>query len=116
MMSENPLGRPRTNAREQAPDQQFWQLWRQGRPPDLRAFLNARALHDPPQVAAIVAVDQYERWRTGDRIQAEDYLALLPIGPDTDQAACDVIYGEYLLREQLGERPSLEEYCRRFPT
>ncbi len=39
----------------------------------------------------------------------------MPAGPDSDQSACDVIYGEYLLREQLGERPSLEEYCRRFP-
>jgi serine/threonine protein kinase len=115
-MNENPSGRPlRPAGREQPPDQQFWQLWRQGRPPDLRAFLTARSLLDPEQVAAVISIDQYERWLAGERIPAEDYLALLPAGPDADQAGCDVIYGEFLLREQLGEHPSLEEYRRRFP-
>jgi serine/threonine protein kinase len=115
-MTEYPTGRrPRQAAREQAPEQKLWQLWRQGRPPDLRAFLTSHQSLGPEEVAAVVAVDQYQRWLSGDRVQAEDYLALLPSGTDKDQAACDVIYGEYLMREQLGERPSLDEYCRRFP-
>jgi WD40 repeat protein len=115
-MSDNRTGLPsRQAARELAPDQQYWQLWRQGREPELRAFLSAHRTLNPAQVATVVAVDQYQRWLSGERIQAEDYLSLLPSGPDADQAACDVIYGEYLLREQFGERPSLEEYCRRFP-
>ncbi len=115
-MSDNPTGLPsRQAAREQAPDQQFWQLWRQGRKPDLRVFLTAHKALGPTQVATVVGVDQYQRWLVGERIQAEEYLPLLPSGPDSDQAACDVIYGEYLLREQFGERPSVEEYRRRFP-
>src|ERR1700733_6481962 len=86
------VGRSRS-ARDQTPDQQFWHLWRQGRRPDLRTFLTGQG-----------------------GIAAEDYLALRPPGPESDQAGCDIVYGEYLLREQLGEHPSLEEYQRRFPT
>ena len=74
-----------------------------------------RSVTDPPQIAAVVSIDQYERWLVGDRVAAEDYLALLPPGPDVDQAACDIVYGEFLLREQLGEHPSLQEYQGRFP-
>jgi hypothetical protein len=65
--------------------------------------------------AAVIAIDQYERWLVGDRVPAEDYLALLPQGVGLDQAGCDIVYGEYLLREQLGEAPTLEEFQRRFP-
>jgi serine/threonine protein kinase len=116
-----PAGCPATNGseasgeREQGPDQQFWLLWRQGKRPDLDQFLSKRPELSPSQVASVVSIDQYERWRAGQRIPAEDYLRLLPAGADTDQAACDVIYGEYLLREQLGESPSLDEYRTRFP-
>jgi WD40 repeat protein len=101
----------------QAADQQFWHLWRQGRRPELRAFLAERKELTPSQVAAVIAIDQYERWLAGERVPAESYVALLPPGPrpDVEQAACDVIYGEYLLREQLGEAPTVEEYSRRFP-
>jgi serine/threonine protein kinase len=102
-------------AREQAPDQQLWHLWRQGRRPDLRAFLAARTDLQAGQVAAVIAIDQYERWLVGERVPAEEYLSLVPAGGDADQASCDIIYGEFLLREQLGEHPSPEEYCQRFP-
>src|SRR5262249_12920352 len=30
-------------------------------------------------------------------------------------SALDLVYGEFLLREERGERPTLEEYARRFP-
>jgi len=97
------------------PEQQYWHLWRQGRQPDLARFLKERAALSPDQVAAVVAIDQYERWLIGERIPAEDYLPLLPEGEGHDQAACDIIYGEYLLREQLGEHPQLDEFRERFP-
>jgi serine/threonine protein kinase len=115
-MSDNPTGLPsRQAARDQAPDQLFAQSCRQGRRPDLRAFLVAHHLDEAEEIATIIAIDQYQRWLAGERVSAEEYLKLLPGGPTADQAACDVIYGEYLLREQFGEHPSLEEYTRRFP-
>jgi hypothetical protein len=103
------------SVREQTPDQQFWQLWRKGQRPDLVAFLAARPGLSAAAVAAVLAIDQYERWMAGDRAPAEWYLALLPEDPQRDQAACDVVYGEFLLREQLGERPDPGDYLRQFP-
>jgi serine/threonine protein kinase len=68
------------------------------------------------QVASVISIDQYERWLAGERVRAEVYIAELPAGPEFEQAACDIIYGEFLLREQLGEKPTLDEYRQRFPT
>src|SRR5262245_50676038 len=115
-MSDRDLSRgSRLASRELTPDQLFWQLWRQGKRPDLAGFLAGRPGLSPAQAAAVIAIDQYERWLAGQRVRAEEYLALLPEGADRDQAACDVIYGEYLLREQLGEKPDAGEYRGRFP-
>ncbi|MGL4554136.1 MAG: WD40 repeat domain-containing serine/threonine protein kinase [Gemmataceae bacterium] len=97
------------------PEQRLWQLWRQGRGPDVRAFLaNCPGLAQA-DVVAVISVDQYERWQRGERPLAEDYIALIPPGPGRDQAACDVVYGEYLMREQLGEHPESADFRRRFP-
>jgi hypothetical protein len=93
----------------------YWGLWRVGPPPDLRAFLASRPGLSPEEAAAVIGIDQLERWRLGQRILAEEYLPLLGDGPGLDQAAGDVVYGEFLLREQLGEQPDIAEYQLRFP-
>ncbi len=103
------------SSRSLSVDQQYWQLWRQGRRPDPRVFLAGRPGLTATEVAAVLSIDQYERWLKGERTLAEDYLALLPAGTDHDQAACDVIYGEYLLCEQLGEHPDSAVFQQRFP-
>jgi tetratricopeptide (TPR) repeat protein len=58
---------------------------------------------------------QVKRWRAGERVPAEAYLALHPGVQPTDEAAFELIYGEFLLREELGESPPLEEFQQRFP-
>src|SRR5690349_22746360 len=69
-------------------------------------------------VAALVSAlrqDQRRHWRDGLRLKAEAYLArfaALRVAPD---GAFLLIEGEILVREELGERPGLEEYLRRFP-
>jgi hypothetical protein len=48
-------------------------------------------------------------------VPAEEYLGRHPeVGADAE-AAVDLIFNEFLLREQQGEGPSAEEYLRRFP-
>ncbi len=54
------------------PDQDLWQLWRQGQRPDVRAFLAGAGNLSLAQVAAVLAVDQRERWQSGERIPAEN--------------------------------------------
>ena len=69
----------------------------------------------PTQRADEIAADQYVRWQRGERVRAEEYLRLDPQVAANVDAACDVVYGEFLLREDLGEAPELAEYLDRFP-
>jgi tetratricopeptide (TPR) repeat protein len=77
-----------------------------------------RALGEPPDEARLVELcctDQVDRWRGGERIPAEAYLALHPALQGESEAAFELIYGEYILRESLGETPTAAEFTWRFP-
>src|SRR5262249_40399155 len=54
------------------------------------------------------------RWLRGDRVPVEDYLGGVEPAVDAESALV-LIHGEYLLRQELGEAPTLEEYLDRFP-
>jgi serine/threonine-protein kinase len=97
------------------PAAQLWGLWRDGRRPDVRAFLGSAGALAPLRLACVLCVDQGERWQLGERPQAEEYLRGWPALLDDPEAALDVVFNEFLLREQLGEAPAPEEYQRRFP-
>src|SRR5262245_1473190 len=60
--------------------------------------------------------EQRARWMCGERVAVEEYLG----GEDSETAvdpesALVLIHAEYLLRQELGEAPALEEYLARFP-
>ena len=97
------------------PAQQLWLLWRQGQRADVRDFLDRAGPLTPPQVAAVLLVDQRERWLSGERLPAEDYLPWYPTLRADLEYAVELIYGEFLLREELGEGPTPAEYLGRFP-
>src|SRR5262249_49876517 len=80
-----------------------------------RRFLDEVGPLSPAQALAVLRVDQEQRWRAGERMPAEDYLRLCPALEGERELALELVYGEYLLREQLGEAPALEEFQRRFP-
>src|SRR5262245_35444248 len=85
-----------------APAYQLWRLWRQGQRPDVRAFLASLDGPTPAELAAVLRVDRQERWLAGECIPAEVYLEqFLSLAADAEQAL-DLVYGEFLLREQLG--------------
>jgi hypothetical protein len=92
----------------------YARLWEGGRP-DLDEFLAAAGPLAADELAAVLRVDQRERWRAGERVPAEEYVGRLPGDPPDAECALDLIYGEYLLREQLGERPDPDGFARRFP-
>ena len=96
------------------PAVRFSDLWRKGQKPDVRAFLRDAGSLKPADIIAVLCVDQWERWQAGERVPAEAHLQMAPalIGSDP---AFDLVYGEFLLREELGESPSAEEYLQRFP-
>jgi serine/threonine-protein kinase len=95
------------------PAHQLWQLWRQGRPPEVPEFLAAHPDLPLTRCVGVLRVDQQERWLRGERVRAEDYLRRCPTLPE--EYALDLVYSEFLLRERLGESPSLAEYDERFP-
>ncbi len=69
----------------------------------------------PAELAALLRVDQRQRWQAGQRVPAEDYLRRHPELCSDPEAVLDLIYHEFLLRERAGERPAAEVYLRRFP-
>jgi serine/threonine-protein kinase len=95
--------------------EQLWQLWRRGQRPEVDAFLARAGPLSPDRVAAVLRVDQRERWQAGEHILAEMYLQRHPQLQAETETAVDLIFNEFLLREKLGERPGPEEYLRRFP-
>lgn len=69
----------------------------------------------PLDLLSQLRADQRQRWQRGQRIPAETYRereAALRIDPEL---FLDLVYSEYLLREELGESPTLDEYVWRFP-
>ena len=93
----------------------LWGLWRQGQQPSVADFLARADIRDADRIVAVLRVDQWERCRLGRRVPAEAYLDAFPAVRDQAEHAVELVLAEYLLREELGERPALEEYLGRFP-
>src|ERR1700689_2362267 len=91
------------------------QLWQQGQRPDVHELLAAAGTLSPSVTAAVLAVDQRQRWQHGERVPAEAYLQQYPALEADAERALELVHGEFLLREELGEAPALAEYVQRFP-
>src|SRR5438105_3850911 len=94
---------------------QLRRLWREGQRPEIQAFLSEVGPLGAWQVLTLLRIDQRERWLTGERIPLEHYRQLHPPLRDGTEHFLDLVYGEFLLREQLGEAPNLTEYEARYP-
>jgi WD40 repeat protein len=93
----------------------LWDLWRQGEQPSVDDFVAGADIRDPDRIVAVVRVDQWERWRLGQRVPAETYLDAFPALWNHAELVVELLLAEYLLREELGEQPALDEYLDRFP-
>ena len=56
-----------------------------------------------------------QRLRSGAAGRAEDLLAEYPDLAEDPESALELIYTEYVLREELGQRPDVAEFIKRFP-
>jgi WD40 repeat protein len=95
------------------PGRRLRRRWRHGRP-ELAEVLAELDAASPAAAVALLCDDQWRRWRAGERVPAEVYLGHRPDWEAAD-TALDLIYGEFLVREELGEAPELAEFVRRFP-
>ncbi|HLJ91754.1 MAG TPA: protein kinase, partial [Gemmataceae bacterium] len=82
---------------------------------DIREVLRRQGEATAAEVGELLAADQMARWQRGQRIPAEAYLQLHPAVAADGSEAFDLVFNEYCLREELGERPAVEEYLWRFP-
>jgi serine/threonine protein kinase/formylglycine-generating enzyme required for sulfatase activity len=116
-MSETtrPTAGPADTKQVDEPAERLWNLWRQGQRPDLHEFLATTGAMSTTQLVALLRVDQQERWRIGQRPPASGYLRDHPAVRNDPEAAHELIYGEFLLREELGETPTLEDYLVEYP-
>ena len=114
-LRQSPTPRPRDWAGRDDPARRLWGLWRLGQQPNVEDFLAHAGIRDPDRIVAVLRVDQWERCRLGQPVPAETYLDAFPAVRDEAEHAVELVLAEYLLREEAGERPALEEYQRRFP-
>lgn len=93
----------------------YAELWQASQPPDLSAFLASHQGLPPAELCSVLRVELRQRWDRGEQVFAEEYLAKFPAVANDEEAAVDLVYSEYLLRERLGAAPSAAEYAARFP-
>jgi hypothetical protein len=55
------------------------------------------------------------RLRAGERCAAEDWLNASPMLACHRECALELVYAEFVLREQLGQQPAPQEWYARFP-
>jgi eukaryotic-like serine/threonine-protein kinase len=60
--------------------------------------------------------DQNQDWGRGDRVLVETYLGRYPALRANSEAILDLIYHEFLLRQDQCEAPRADEFCERFPS
>jgi serine/threonine protein kinase len=84
-------------------------------PADLADLARRCGMLPLPRLVAALREDQARRWRAGERPLAEAYLAAFPAVAASAEDALVLVWGEALLRLELGEAPGLAEYQARFP-
>src|SRR5262249_35677441 len=90
-------------------------LWWLGQSPNVHEFLAAAGPLTPDEIVTVLQIDQRARWERGQPVLAEAYFEAHPELRTEPERAIDLIYGEFLLRAELGESPTVDEYIRRFP-
>jgi hypothetical protein len=69
----------------------------------------------PAALVKALCRQQQQCWQRGERPLAETFLEQYPTLAGDPTCAVELIFQEFLLREQLGEAPRPEEFIQRFP-
>ncbi len=99
----------------ESPAQLLARLWDSGQKPDIHRIIAAQPGLSLTALAEALAVDQWRRWNAGERVPTEDYLSRYPALESEPEQELELIYGEFLVRQELGESPEPSEYFARFP-
>lgn len=69
----------------------------------------------PGTLAVAARASMEAEWDRGNSVPAEWYFEQAPSLRDDPTAALDLIFLEYVLRDEAGEEPTAEEFAARFP-
>ena len=97
------------------PSVALYRAWQEGQTPALEAFVAGLTDVTPAELATLIRIDIAARWNRSDRRRPEEYFDVFSTVASNAELAVDIIYAEFLAREQSGERPQLAEYQQRFP-
>ena len=67
------------------------------------------------QAGSDLALEMRRRWRIGERPSADEFLASQPELMDQPEAAVELVYEEFCLREAAGDRRAEQDILRRYP-
>lgn len=62
-----------------------------------------------------ICAEQRNKWLRGERVSVEELADRYPALRSDPETLVDLIYHEYLLREEVGESNCAEEFCARYP-
>jgi serine/threonine protein kinase len=118
MSSPTNVGQLRTKEWEQLQGlaERFEADWSSPTPPDLANYLPAPA-HPLRSLALLelIKTDLEMRWKRGQVIGIEVYLKRFPELASSAKVIPQLLYEEYRVRQQFGDRPGLASYQSRFP-
>ncbi len=116
MSERTDLSAPRDDTADlREPAGRLLELWSMGKRPDLSTFLASGDSHSISQIADAIRIDQEQRWQIGEQTMAESYLQAFPDLERDAELAVDVIFNEYLLRQQYHHDCDLDRFLKRFP-
>ena len=93
--------------------EQYFDAWQADHRPDLSEFI--KHAETTELVLSLLIVDIRERRQRGLPIDLESYLSQYRAVGDNPEMTLDLIYSDYLVREELHEFPTVGEYAARFP-
>ncbi len=84
-------------------------------PPSEKARIETPSPPDVEEMAATLAAEMIERWRQGERPLPEDFLNRHPELWNHPEAAAELIYEEFCLRQEYGPLIPASQVLDRFP-
>jgi hypothetical protein len=97
------------------PVDEFAILWEAGAaPPDVFAFLRQHADAAFPDRLDVLLADQAQRWRRGQELAVEEYLARIPGLSANQEARLQLAVGEFQARLSSETIPDIHEFTLRF--
>jgi eukaryotic-like serine/threonine-protein kinase len=94
---------------------EFDKQWDQGLHPDVWEFVASLDPLPLSQLTHLLLIDQSRRWAGGEQVPAEEYFKRCPDLLNHAEGAIDLLFAEFLLREELDPKISIAAFASSYP-